>query len=100
VQKTIGARATLMTAVILSTMLVACTAPAQPFVPSNAGVIVSRHSTPTDTTFLLEDEQQLTFGAGVRWLNGMPGEGDLLLAGTTPTRGRRRRSGTSRGRVA
>ena len=54
--------------------------------PSEAGVSLSRTSTPTDTTFTLADGQQLTFGKGVRWLNGMPGEGDLLLTGTSPVR--------------
>jgi hypothetical protein len=67
-------------------MFAACTPSTQPFVPSEAGVISSRTSTPTDTTFVLVGGQQLTFGAGVRWLNGMLGEGDLLLAGTSPTR--------------
>lgn len=65
----------------------ACTPPsAQPFVPSEGGVIASRMSTPTDTTVVLVGGQQLTFGEGVRWLNGLGDEGDLLLAGTSPTR--------------
>jgi hypothetical protein len=64
----------------------ACRAPTEPFVPSEAGVIQSRHSTPTDTTVVLAGGQQLTFGAGVRWLNGLGSEGELLLAGTSPTR--------------
>ena len=73
--------------VAVGLIFAACVAPAvQPFVPSEAGVIASRHSTPTDTTFVLEGGQQLTFGKGVRWLNGMLDEGDLLLAGTAPTR--------------
>ena len=71
---------------VVGLMFAACTPSAQPFVPSEAGVISSRTSTPTDTTFVLVGWQQLTFGAGVRWLNGMLGEGDLLLAGTSPTR--------------
>jgi hypothetical protein len=65
----------------------ACTpATSQSFVPSEGGVIRSRQSTPTDTTFVLAGGRQLTFGKDVRWLNGMLGEGDLLLAGTSPTR--------------
>jgi hypothetical protein len=67
-------------------MFAGCIAPSEAFVPSDAGVIRSRTSTPTDTTFVLAGGQRLTFGVGaVRWLNGMLGEGDLLLAGTTPT---------------
>ena len=73
--------------VAVGLILAACTPPsAEPFVPSEAGVISSRTSTPTDTTFVLAGGRQLTFGEGVRWLNGMLGEGDLLLAGTSPTR--------------
>jgi hypothetical protein len=47
--------------------------------------VVTRTS-PLVWPLALAGGQQLTFGAGVRWLNGMGGEGDLLLAGTTPTR--------------
>jgi hypothetical protein len=73
--------------VVVGLLLAACTpATGQAFVPSEGGVISSRQSTPTDTTFVLASGQQLTFGNDVRWLNGMLGEGDLLLAGTSPTR--------------
>jgi hypothetical protein len=73
--------------VVVGLLSVACTpATGQAFVPSEGGVIRSQQSTPTDTTFVLAGGQQLTFGTGVRWLNGMLGEGDLLLAGTSPTR--------------
>jgi hypothetical protein len=69
-------------------MFHACTRPppAELFVPSEVGVVVSRTSTPTDTTVVLAGGRQLTFGEGVRWLDGLGGEGDLLLTGTTPTR--------------
>jgi hypothetical protein len=73
--------------VVVGLMTAACTPPsAQAFVPSEGGVIRSKTSTPADTTFVLAGGQELTFGKGVRWLNGMLSEGDLLLAGTTPTR--------------
>jgi hypothetical protein len=72
--------------VAVSLTFAACAPSAQPFVPSEAGVISSRTSTPTDTTVVFVGGQRLTFGEGVRWLNGLGGAGDLLLAGTTPTR--------------
>jgi hypothetical protein len=72
---------------VVGLIFAACAPPsAEPFVPSEGGVIASRMSTPTDTTVVLVGGQQLTFGEGVRWLNGLGGEGDLLLAGTSPTR--------------
>ena len=72
---------------VVGLMFAACTPrSSEPFVPSEGGVIASRMSTPTDTTVVLVGGQQLTFGEGVRWLNGLGDEGDLLLAGTSPTR--------------
>jgi hypothetical protein len=76
----------LLTVAVVGLVLATCTPPsAQVFVPSEGGVIASRSSTPTDRTVVLAGGQQLTFGAGVRWLNGLGGEGDLLLAGKSPT---------------
>jgi hypothetical protein len=79
------------TLVVVGILVVACTPPSalpsgQAFVPSEGGIIRSTESTPTDTTVVLENGQRLTFGNGIRWLNGLGGNGDLLLAGTLPTR--------------